>query len=174
MLVYFSTCSIYDPEQVRSPYVKHKLALEEIIKNYGLPYIICRVSNVVGATSNKATVFNFLINNIKEQQRFKLWKNASRNIIDLDDLVKITDYLINHPAYHRRTINIANPLSYPVTSLVQEIELFFKIKAITEVIEQGSFFSIDIDEISDIISYLNLEFDDFYIRRILKKYFAKS
>ncbi len=172
LLVYFSTCSMYDPEQKDSPYVAHKLAMEQTIEGFGTPYLICRVSNVVGNTSNKATIFNYFINNIKGQQPFMLWKNACRNIIDLDDLVKITDYLVEHPVYHQRKINIANPVSYPVGYLVEEIESFFEIKAVAATEEKGFFFSIDISEISEIINSLNLQFDDLYIWRILNKYFT--
>lgn len=172
LLVYFSTCSMYDPEQKDSPYVAHKLAMEETIEAFGTPYLICRVSNVVGNTINKATIFNYLINNIKGQQHFTLWKNACRNIIDLNDLVKITDYLVKHPVYHQKKINIANPVSYPVSYLVEQIESFFEIMAKATIEEKGSFFSIDISEISEIINALSLQFDDLYIRRILNKYFT--
>ena len=86
--VYFSTCSVYDPCEKNSHYVRHKLAIEEIIQKNASKYLISRVSNVVCKTENKTTVFNFFVNNIRDGSPFKLWKNAYRNVIDVDDLLK--------------------------------------------------------------------------------------
>src|SRR5687768_6321770 len=44
-LVYFSTCSIYDHSMVQSPYVLHKLKMEETITATHPNFIIFRVSN---------------------------------------------------------------------------------------------------------------------------------
>ena len=58
LLVYISTCSIYDSSLQQSPYVLHKLDVERQIATSGNKYLIFRVSNPVGFTSNKHTFLN--------------------------------------------------------------------------------------------------------------------
>lgn len=50
-LVYFSTCSIYDPEEQTGLYVRHKIEKEDYIRQYADRYFIFRVSNIVGAAA---------------------------------------------------------------------------------------------------------------------------
>ncbi len=172
LLVYFSTCSVFDPDQNQTKYVLHKLNLERYIENFGAPYLIFRVSNVAGVTTNKATIFTYLINGIKNQDNFKLWKNASRNIIDLTDVVALADYFIADKIHHQKKINIANPVSFPVPFIVKEIEEFLTIKGCYDLDEKGVFFDIDTSEIMPAIHTLGLTFDNNYIERVLKKYFT--
>src|SRR5471030_2330378 len=54
-LVYFSTCSINDPAESRSAYVAHKRGVEEYIRAHVEKYVIIRVSNLVGHTTNNNT-----------------------------------------------------------------------------------------------------------------------
>ena len=46
-LVYFSTCSVADPSQIRKPYVRHKLEMESIVEGTG-SYVIFRLPQIVG------------------------------------------------------------------------------------------------------------------------------
>lgn len=48
LFIYFSTCSIYDSSKYNSPYVLHKLHMEEVIKESAPKYLILRISNAVG------------------------------------------------------------------------------------------------------------------------------
>src|SRR5690606_20766753 len=47
-IIYFSTCSICDPSKKESPYVLHKLAMEQLIEEHAESYIVLRIGNVVG------------------------------------------------------------------------------------------------------------------------------
>src|ERR1022692_2990056 len=51
-LVYFSTTSVNDPSELSSRYVAHKLNIERFIESNVKSYIIFRVSNLVGRSSN--------------------------------------------------------------------------------------------------------------------------
>lgn len=171
-LVYFSTCSIYDTEEQQTPYVLHKLAMEELIKKHSPSYNIFRVSNVAGFMGNKTTIFNYLVYAIQQQIPFKLWVNAHRNILALSDINKIVMYLLQHEEYRNRTLNIANPQSYSVAYLVSEIEKFFQITANYELTNKGTFAPIEVKEIAHIFPKLGIHFTEDYIQQILRTYYS--
>jgi nucleoside-diphosphate-sugar epimerase len=170
--VYFSTCSIYDLEESNSPYVKHKLFIEQLIKEKCPVYNIFRVSNVVGFTNNTTTIFNYLVNNIKNQVHFKLWANAYRNILAVDDIRKIATFLLKNKEFANKTINIANPQNYAVTYLVEEIEIFLQISAQYELINRGVLFKIDTTQIETLFPKLGLYFTDKYVQQLLRTYYT--
>jgi nucleoside-diphosphate-sugar epimerase len=171
LLVYFSTCSIYDSSLQSSAYVQHKLNIEALIQNEVTRYLIFRVSNPVGATSNPHTLLNYLVNHIVQQRPFQAWEYASRNIIDIDDMYAICDTFIKNHQQHNRVINIANPVNHPVVSIIQQIEKHFQTKAHYTLVPKGSSPIIDTSQIKPVYENLQLSFDKDYLDRVLKKYY---
>src|SRR6267154_2643114 len=82
-IVYFSTCSLYDPDERGSAYVQHKIKIEDIIQSSAKQYHIFRVSNLAGIYANPNTVLNFFLYHVQHGINFDLWTNACRNIIDI-------------------------------------------------------------------------------------------
>jgi len=109
VMVYFSTCSFYDPEEKGSRYILHKQEIENIIEKQCRQYLIFRVSNLVGKSENPNTILNFFVNHILKGIHFDLWANATRNLIDIDDMYKIADHIISKGDNQNKIINIANP-----------------------------------------------------------------
>ena len=169
--VYFSTCGMYDPSMKKSPYILHKLKMENIIKTSGVNYTIFRVSNPVGKTENSHTVLNYFIKNITEKKEFTVWKYASRNLIDLDDMYAICDYILNNNMFKNGVVNIANPVNYSVLSIIKVIEKHFGIKGNYGLADKGNSPLIDISAIQPIISKLPIDFDNVYLSSLLQKYF---
>ena len=149
-LVYFSTCSIYDHSRVQSPYVLHKLKMEETITATQPNFIIFRVSNPIGKTNNRHTVLNFFIQHILEKKPFAVWKYASRNLIDLDDMFSICNYILQHRLFPNQVINIANPVNYPVTTIVETIEEHFHTKGVYKLLQKGNSPLIDTTDIQNL------------------------
>ena len=58
-LVYFSTCSISDQDRQNTSYVKHKVDVEDFIKQNCSDYLIIRLPAVIGK-SNAATTLPFV------------------------------------------------------------------------------------------------------------------
>src|SRR5437868_5017689 len=88
-IVYFSTCSVADSDLSMSPYVLHKIRVENFIKQNSDNYLIFRVSNIAGTSNNPYTLLNYFIFSILRNQPFTIWKNAHRNIIGIDDMYEI-------------------------------------------------------------------------------------
>jgi nucleoside-diphosphate-sugar epimerase len=170
--VYFSTCSITDTSLADSKYIGHKLEVERIIQSRLRDYVIFRVSNAVGQTSNPYTVMNYLVNCISNGEEFRLWESASRNFIDIDDVVKIVSFAVRKNIFKNEIVNVANPHNISVVKLVDLIEKFLGKKAIC--IREGSGGSpvIDISSISEILESKSIEFGNDYAENLLGKYYS--
>jgi len=78
--VYFGTCSVADPEVQDTDYVRHKLAMEELVAAHPR-HLILRLPQVAGTTPNPHTLLNYLYAHIARSEAFQLWLDARRNII---------------------------------------------------------------------------------------------
>lgn len=174
MLVYFSTCSIYDPSLQQSVYVKHKLQMEGLIHSSASSYIIFRVSNPVGFTNNRHTVLNYFASHIRGQEHFSLWQYASRNLIDMDDVFNVCDHIIQKGGHRNSIVNIANPVNYPVASIIQALENHFSIKGNYSLEKKGNSPLVDTTAIQSLFGQLQIEFDNNYLEALLQKYFPLS
>lgn len=173
-LVYFGTCSIYDPGMQHTAYVQHKKEMEEIISASAKAYTIFRLSNPVGHTNNPHTLINYFIQHIVKQEPFSVWRHAARNIIDIDDMYTICDYLLGNGQFTSPVINIANPQNYPVPYIVECIEKHFGIRGHYHLVEKGQQPVIDTAAIAPLFRKFNINFGEDYLPNLLQKYFPRS
>ena len=172
--VYFSTCSIGDASLANSPYVRHKLKIEKWIAENVQSYIVFRLSNPIGKNNNPNTVFNFFVNSIVSGDHFQIWKNATRNIMDVNHMYLLCNHIIAHHLFLNSIIAVANPESYAVLKIVNSIEAYFNKKGNYEILEKGSPVPVDVTLIKPLLKELNINFGENYIEEILKKYFPKG
>jgi len=170
LVVYFGTCSVYDPAQQSTPYAKHKLAMEALIQKQCNRYRIFRIPNLAGATPNPHTILNYLYQHVVSGERFELWQHAERNIIDITDTFHLCHYIVRENLFPQQIINIANPVNYRVADIVQAIELLCGKKGNYTLVEKGSRPQIDIEPIRPLITTLGLDFSDGYLHRMIRKY----
>jgi nucleoside-diphosphate-sugar epimerase len=171
LVVYFSTCSLYDPSENESSYVRHKLAMENLIARTVKKYLLLRLSQVAGNTSNKNTIVAYLVDAIRNEREFPLWQYAERNIIDIDDVFTVAQALIDRGGAENRVINIANRESISVPDMVHCIEQFLGKKARYQLVERGSAYAIEIAEIEPLLRETGIQFGKGYFQVVLKKYF---
>jgi nucleoside-diphosphate-sugar epimerase len=175
ILVYISTCSIFDPSRQKNLYVKHKLNMENLIKKNFNKYIIVRFPEVVGLNSNKNNLINFFYQKIINNEKFKLWSNSKRNIIDIDDAIKIFFIFIKKIWKKKKInleVNIANTKFVSPNTIVRIIEKLTLKKACYDKIEFGHLnWKIRPLINKSIIETSRINFDRFYLEKILKKYY---
>lgn len=172
-LVYFSTCSIYDPSQLNRPYVLHKLAMEQLIQEQHANYLIVRTSNLVGRTPNPNTVLNFLFNAILQEEVIELWAHAERNLIDIADVFKSVNYILENDLFKNKIIALANTTSYSVIDIVSALEQFLGKKAHYTLVDKGQAFEIPLDDIKLVYETLSIHFDQHYLNRLLARYYTQ-
>jgi len=164
-LIYFSTCSIKDKSQKNSQYIIHKKSMEELIETKCKKYYIFRLPQVVGIT-NSPTLINFLINAIEKNNFFYVQRYATRNLIDVNDIVYLSNKFITEQKSINKIINIASPFNIGVLRIVNILEKLLAKKANFQFIEEGSKQNIDISKIQTISKDI---FNSDYPEKILKK-----
>jgi nucleoside-diphosphate-sugar epimerase len=167
IFVYFGTCSVVDAEMANSPYVRHKLAMEHLVRESS-NYLIIRLPQVAGDTPNPHTLLNFLYARISRGELFSLWKNATRNVIDVDDVLSIAKRVIDQKRIQNTVVNIANPINYKITEIVDTMEIVVGKKAIFKVVDRGTDYLIEtINSMTE-----DLYFNDKYLKKLIIKYYA--
>ena len=167
VFIYFSTCSIYDSSKYNSLYVLHKLHMEEIIKEKSSQYLILRISNAVGNGGNPNLLMNYLANNISNQKLFTVHKNATRNIIDVEDVKNITLQYLNKEKFNK-IVNVAYLENFFINEIVEGFEQFFNVTAQRKIMDLGEHYSIDIRELDYEFEFSNkME----YLKQLIKKYY---
>jgi len=126
---------------------------------------------VVGNTKNDNTLIKFFSNKIKNKQTFSLWTEATRSIIDIDDVIKILIDLLSNKKLSNKIINIANPLKYSAIEIVKTIEKLTSKEAQYDLVNKGDLnWKIDIYQISKSIKNCKIDFNNDYLKNVLKKY----
>jgi len=170
LFVYFSTCSIYDSSKTNSLYVLHKLKMEEIIKTKTKNYLILRVSNAVGKGGNPNLLINYIVKSVLENKQINVHTKATRNIIDAEDIKKLTLELVESKAYNR-IVNIAYPYNFSIIEILEVIERYYNKKLDLNLIKSGESYNISITDIEDYFTTNQLMNKENYLINLLKKYY---
>ncbi|MFQ3250234.1 MAG: dTDP-4-amino-4,6-dideoxygalactose transaminase [Glaciecola sp.] len=170
-LVYFSSCSLSDPDRQGTMYVDHKLIIERDLKKWCSRYLILRLPAVIGKSNAAKTLPFVLVKKIENGESFAVWKNTIRYPIDADDLYKLGSAFIEDEDYTNQTINLA-AYPYRVGEIVKIIERIKKRKAHYKTEQKGSMYKLDLDKCYEKARDLNLDFDKFYLDKVLNKYLS--
>lgn len=171
-LVYFSSCSIADPDQVNAPYVLHKQAQEKLIAERARNYAIFRLPQVVGRIDNPHTLTNYLYQTIASGDVFHIWTRARRNLIDVDDVAAIGARLLERGDADNRITNIACPFSVAILDLVRIFEQVMDRRAYYDLIDSGGSYAIDVELAMSAAAEAGIVIDDNYINQLIRKYYA--
>lgn len=167
LFIYFSTCSIYDSSKYNSLYVLHKLHIEEIIKQKAEHFLVLRVSNAVGRGGNPNLLMNYLSRQILNDQELVVHQHATRNLIDVEDVKKITLKYINLKKWNK-IVNVAYSENFNIPEIIQALEKNYAQFAKKIIENKGEHYSIDIHE-------LDYEFEltskESYLKNIIDKYY---
>lgn len=173
LFVYFSTCSIDDPSQSDNSYVIHKAALEERVRERE-HHLVVRVPQLAGFSANPNTILNFLYARISRSEPFELWRFASRNIIDVADVVQIVLHLVLEQGACDETINVAGSANSTMFEIVHVLEQVTKQRALYTLVDRGADWSIDTSRIADAVRACGIRFDDHYLVRTIEKYYGQN
>lgn len=171
-ICYFSTCSIDDPQLLKTPYVVHKREMEALVATAN-DYLIVRLPQVVGRTANANTLTNYIYNKIISAECFYVYENARRNLIDVDDVALIVNFFLRNASVNRTTINVASPVSISIGKLVSVFESILGKNARYDIVNGGGAYTIDIELTEAAASQIGVKFDDTYIERVIRKYYGR-
>jgi len=170
--IYFSSCSVGDPELKDTHYVEHKREMEEIMISLAKDYSIFRLPQVVGKTPNPFTLTNYLYSQITTGLTFQVWKNATRNLIDVEDVASIVSELIKNQNPRGLTLNIATPFYTSIPQLVKIFEIVTGKEASYTEVDAGGTYQIDSTLALEAASKIGINFDESYNQKLIRKYYG--
>jgi len=170
-LVYFSTVSIFDPSLAKYPYILHKLNIEKIIQDNFSKYFIIRLPIVIGKSNNPNTLTNFFYLSLINNHPFRLYLNATRYLIDLDDVVKLSSLIIQKTE-DNQILNLV------LDNKISAVELVMMLSEITgkqgnyNMIPEGSDYNVDYLYFKELIGEEQFKIDrKKYTFNLLNKYY---
>jgi nucleoside-diphosphate-sugar epimerase len=170
-LVYFGSCGVATAESDLTAYMRHKKRMESIVLTSRLGLVL-RLPQVVGRTSNRHTLTNFLHDSITAGKHFTVWRHAERNLIDVDDIARIGAALAVEMTGSTRAISIAAEKSLPMVDIVNIFEHVLGKKANYSVVDKGASMSIDTSTIREISARLGISLGDGYVENVISKYYS--
>jgi nucleoside-diphosphate-sugar epimerase len=120
--IYFSTVSI-DVKKIPTPYTTHKLNMEKYIEENTTNYLILRLPNVVGNSTNPNQLVNYFYNSLINNIPVTITKNYIRHLLDVEDIPSIIKFLlIKHSNINNVVVAFPNGISIDnLLHLIEEI-----------------------------------------------------
>ena len=116
---------------------------------------------------------HYFFNCIKNNDFFYLWKNASRYLIDINDVLEIIKFILDRNYFYNEIVNISSFVDIRVETIVNIIEGFLNKKANYKFCDKGSKFIIDIEKLKKILPE-SIIYEDNYANLVLEKYYGQK
>jgi nucleoside-diphosphate-sugar epimerase len=168
--LYFGTCSVYDPDAQASPYLAHKLEMEALALSHPRGHVI-RLPQLAGPNAPPETLVSALVSKIRQGSEIRIWANAMRNIIDVEDAVKIVDAWLVIGQTDARILNVANTLTVPVMHVVRAIESALNLVARVALIPKGAPYEINTEAMRAAANSAGVRFGPDYLEQTIRKYY---
>ena len=171
LLVYFSTCHIFDEEQSESLYVKHKLEIENIVRINFKNYFILRLPLVIGQNKNPNSLFNYFYTEIINKRVINIHKNAIRYFLDIENIEPMIKYVYENRDAWNKTVNMIFDDPVPILKVIEFMEDSIGLDARKNIINKGSNYIIPNDTFKKYKSKIfpTLK-DEEYSERVFKKH----
>lgn len=185
MLVYFSTSSdlMYggpdsqgledEPIFPRSAYGRHKLAMEAVIRQSGVAYLILRLANPVGHQQQPYQLVPALYHQI-QQGVVQIRRNVRRDIIDIVDAISVIDELLNCGVYDQ-VVNIASGVAVQIEDIVDHLTLRVSSLVLRSYIDGTSHYRVSNTKLLSLLKNpAAFRFDQTYYKRVIDTYYPCS
>jgi nucleoside-diphosphate-sugar epimerase len=169
--VYFSTCSIEDADRGQGPYAQHKRKMEEKVADRG-DFLILRLPQVAGRTSNPHTLTNFLANCLRSGQVIPVWSSAIRCLVDVEHVAAITLALLQKERPAQKLDHVAPPEVLTMPQLIDAMEVVMQLTAKRHVIERSGGTRPDPTLMLALGPALGIDLSPGYTLRLLEKYYG--
>jgi nucleoside-diphosphate-sugar epimerase len=177
-LVYFSSGgAVYGPVQgPRSettpvypvtPYGRHKVLCETVIRSSGAPYLILRLANLVGTAQNPQQLIPSLVEQIRHGS-VTVYTQASRDLLAVSDFAHILVALIT-THLPDDTLVVATGRSVKVSDLVSRLEQLMGLQAQRTLIDAGDQQEFDVTRFRTLLP-THADFSGTYAEDVLRQY----
>ena len=170
--VYFSTVSVFDDSLAQLPYIVHKLNVERFISENARTFCIVRLPNVVGRSGNPHTLTNSIFSSFQKGEPITVHKNASRFLMDIDDISAIIPQLVADKRFHNTTVNACFDNRIRMPELMKIFSDVLKADIKTIELERGNTYDVENGDFRSFLQTLNFSVSADYTRRLIEKYYG--
>jgi nucleoside-diphosphate-sugar epimerase len=171
--VYFSTCSITDPDKGRGHYAQHKARMEDKVRTRP-DSLILRLPQVVGRTSNPNTLANFIARHIADGTELTVWRNALRCLVDVDHVAGVAVHLLSQSSRLGTTQEVAPPETVTMPALVAMMEKVMHRKANVRIVDRTGGMTPDPTLMIHVAPDIGIDISPGYNLRLLQKYYGPT
>lgn len=171
-IVYFSTCSVTDPDRSETRYVAHKREMETLIAQHPA-HVILRLPQVVGRTNNPHTLTNYLADRIRHELPLDVWSHAIRRLIDVDSVAALTVRLLRSGSSNLRD-DLVPVEALAMPELVGLMEQVLGKRAIVRPVDKGHGGTADPSLALSLASMAGEDLGPGYSLRTLEKYYGSG
>ena len=169
-LIYFSSASVYDHSlNQTSAYVAHKLLMERLVSTRP-PYVICRITQIVGKSRNKRTIVSSFYQSIVNRQLIKIQRSARRNFIDVDDMVRLVLEALRAGEGLNQVIDVGSLRYDSPMRLLEVLGARVGLEPVFEMVDGGGSFEVDPSIAARFSGALGIQFDEDYLPAVIAKY----
>lgn len=169
-IVYFSSCALSASDYHKNKYYIHKANMEETLKQYSSSYYIFRVPQLFGDLREHPTIINFIYNSIINDMKFKVYSDAYRYVISIEDVKILVEKYLEF-GEQNATIDLANPYKYKVLEIVTIFEKLLDKKAIFEIINKEDKYTLNLISFISFVEEhgIDIEFGKQYLYKKLQE-----
>lgn len=164
---FISSCSVR--QKNTTPYVRHKLAMEELVMNSGIDYYIFRLPQVVGQARNN-TLVSYFLDSILSGVPIRLNISAKRYLIAVSDVVRVADMVYKTSSKKNIIIDVAPKFSISALDIYSEIMKIVGVNSINvTLITAQDFYAVDTSLLESIILPGDDLFNEDYSYAVLRR-----
>lgn len=119
-----------------SPYGRHKLGMERIVRESGCKALILRLGHLVGPDQSAHQLLPNLVGQVLDGS-VRLFRKARRDLLDVEHFVRIVDDLLT-AGVSGETVNVASGRSVPVEDIVAHLAHLLARQVQCEYVERSS------------------------------------
>lgn len=171
-LIFISTADVSNNLKRNNPYIINKVKIENIIKKEFKDYIILRLPQIIGNSKNKKTLINYFYRNIKKNKTIDVLSGVKRNILDIDDVIKVLKIIIFEKKLMKRTITLSNNYYVQPIDIVKIFEK--KLNKVAKVRFKRMLkekWNLENDMSKKLFNKAKVKFDKNYLIKKINKYF---
>ena len=165
-IVYFSSTSVLFAHH--NAYSRHKKNMEELIANSAESFFIFRLPQVVGMVLNN-TLVSYLARSCMERHCVEVYTHAVRNLIDIEDVVRIVGFLVNHRLGLGSAQTLASGCNVRVPDLVNEVRGLLGVPCEFNFVPKGDDQTVSVDFLREHLNADDPVLRDDYWVQVLRK-----
>lgn len=155
------------PCRPKTPYGRHKLACENLIRESDCRHLIVRLPNLVGPTQNPCQLIPSLVRQVKSGH-VRILEGATRDLLGIDRLLSIIEELIP-AAPDRASVVVASGISTQVEVIVEHLRTILNTSPKLSMVTGGTIERFRTKRLRELAPG-STEFNEDYQEHLLRKY----